>query len=493
MTHESIALVDLSYLFRKRWHAQTQDAEINSAAAGVLEDLARVRDSVGHVILCVDAPPYFRKEIDPQYKANREAPSDGLLQQMRWLKERVDADGYQIARAQGFEADDIIATLAVTYRLCCDDVRIVGPDKDLAQLVNGKVRMFVPAVGDREEQILDGPAVMEKYGVPPPMIADWLALQGDKSDNIPGCPGVGAKRAADVIREHGSLEKLFENLSESVFDRAGGLKKWEEAILDNREQIERSRQLVELRTDAPIDADALLLKKEQKRLSQEPASPPDDGDVDDADEPSQVVAAPVELVEPPKEEPKPELAPLAKGGANPSWNIQLQPRGLKGVAWVAHTAWNSRRYSQFQNEETLIMAIMRGRELGIPCTTALDSFHVVEGKLYASAQLIIGMAQSHADCVYFMCTESTPKQVTWECMRRGWPKPMSRTFTLEQAEEAGLLKPTRTGKPSNYTKHPEDMLSKACGAKLARYAFADRLLGLVSLEEIGEVPGAVAA
>src|SRR3990167_2053011 len=186
--YQSIALVDLSYMFKKNWMGTPRDAAPGTAAQQTLDELAGVRESAEHVIICCDAPPYNRKQIDPEYKAQRERPEDAELSQKKWLMDRIEKAGYPIAKAKGFEADDVIATLCKTY-WWCPDVRIIGSDKDCAQCVTDTVRMFVPAVGQRPAEIRGPEEIKAKYGVPPKDMGLWLALVGDKGDNIKGIPG----------------------------------------------------------------------------------------------------------------------------------------------------------------------------------------------------------------------------------------------------------------------------------------------------------------
>src|SRR5688572_18516503 len=106
--YRSIALCDLNYLWKKNWLGTPRDAQPGAAAQQTLDQLAGIRESVEHVILCVDAPPYRRKALYAEYKAQRERPADEEIAQKKWLLDRIEKDGFRIARVKGFEADDLI-------------------------------------------------------------------------------------------------------------------------------------------------------------------------------------------------------------------------------------------------------------------------------------------------------------------------------------------------------------------------------------------------
>lgn len=194
----------------------------------------------------------FRKEIYPLYKANRSAPPEDLIPQFGLIRHATRAFNLPCIETEGFEADDIIATYARKAEAVGADVTIVSSDKDLMQLVTANVHMY-DAMKDKQIGITD---VIEKWGVPPEKMIDLQAMTGDSTDNVPGIPGIGPKTAAQLLEEFGDLETLLA--------RAGEIKqvKRRENIVANAELARVSRQLVELRTDVPIDLDldALVLE-----------------------------------------------------------------------------------------------------------------------------------------------------------------------------------------------------------------------------------------
>ncbi len=193
----------------------------------------------------------FRKEIFPEYKANRSAPPEELIPQFGLIREATRAFNLPCIETDGFEADDIIATYARQAEAAGADVTIISSDKDLMQLVTPAVHMY-DSMKDKQIGI---PDVIEKWGVPPEKMIDLQAMTGDSVDNVPGIPGIGPKTAAQLLEEFGDLDSLLA--------RAGEIKqqKRRENIIANAELARISRQLVELRTDVPLELalDALVL------------------------------------------------------------------------------------------------------------------------------------------------------------------------------------------------------------------------------------------
>jgi DNA polymerase-1 len=198
------------------------------------------------------AGPTFRDAIAADYKANRAAMPDELAEQIAWVHEACEALGVPILTAPGFEADDVIGTLATRASAEGFDVAIVSIDKDFFQLVSdaAHVRVYDP----REDGAwFDEAGVAEKFGVRPGQVIDVLALVGDTSDNVAGVPGIGKKGAIDLVSQFGGLDALLAN--------PGALKpKQREALTTHREDALRSRELVTIHTDVPLDVDVESLK-----------------------------------------------------------------------------------------------------------------------------------------------------------------------------------------------------------------------------------------
>jgi len=196
------------------------------------------------------AGPTFRDRIADDYKANRAAMPDDLAEQINWVHQACEAMGVPIVTAAGYEADDVIGTLAKRAAAEGFEVAIVSIDKDFFQLVRDGVRVYDP----REDGAwFDASGVAEKFGVQPAQVADVLALVGDTSDNVAGVPGIGKKGAIDLITKYESLDTLLA--------RADELKpKQREALVTHRAAALQSRELVTIKTDVPVDVDFEALR-----------------------------------------------------------------------------------------------------------------------------------------------------------------------------------------------------------------------------------------
>ncbi|MEX3010900.1 DNA polymerase I [Hoeflea sp. TYP-13] len=222
--------------------------------------LSEARDtSVGvtptHLAVIFDhSSKTFRKEMYPEYKANRSAPPEDLIPQFGLIREATRAFNLPCIEMEGFEADDLIATYARLAEEAGADTTIISSDKDLMQLVTDNVTMY-DTMKDRK---IMAPEVVEKWGVPPEKMIDLQSLTGDSTDNIPGVPGIGPKTAAQLLETFGDLDTLLE--------RAGEIKqnKRRENIIEFADQARLSRELVTLRTDAPVtDTPADFMLEEQ--------------------------------------------------------------------------------------------------------------------------------------------------------------------------------------------------------------------------------------
>ena len=195
--------------------------------------------------------PTFRDDIASDYKANREAMPNDLAEQIASVHEACEALGVPILTAKGYEADDVIGTIARDATAKGLDVGIVSIDKDFFQLVGTGVRVYDP----REDGTwFDDEGVVRKFGVRPSQVVDVLSLVGDASDNVAGVPGIGKKGAIDLITEHGSLEALLAKATDLR------QKKYREALTNHRDEALRSQQLVTIRTDVPLELDLEALR-----------------------------------------------------------------------------------------------------------------------------------------------------------------------------------------------------------------------------------------
>lgn len=254
----SLILVDgSSYLYRA-YHIpnlqvlRTSSGQPTGAVRGVVSMLKKLQKEYpdSPVVVVFDAKgKTFRDELFAEYKANRPPMPDDLRAQIQPLHACVAALGLPMIVHEGVEADDVIGTLAIQRAAKGKSVLISTGDKDMAQLVDGHISL----VNTMTDTLLDPNGVREKFGVPPELIIDFLALIGDKSDNIPGVPGVGEKSALPMLQAIGGMDAIYENL-ESVRDlEFRGAKKMPEKLLEHKEQAYLSRELATIKTDVSLD------------------------------------------------------------------------------------------------------------------------------------------------------------------------------------------------------------------------------------------------
>src|SRR6056297_2598476 len=246
---QRLYLVDgSSYIYRAYFairHLSNSKGEATNAVYGftnmLLTLMREEQPDLAAVVFDTKAPT-FRKQLYPEYKANRAAMPEDLVPQIPLIKQLVRAFRLPLLEQDGYEADDIIATLARRYAEQGFEVTVVTGDKDLMQIVSDRVRLLdtmKASVSRREE-------VIERFGVPPEQVLEVLALAGDSSDNIPGVPGIGEKTASQLIREFGSVDNLLENI-----DQVKGQKR-RENLKRYAEQARLSRQLAALVDDLEV-------------------------------------------------------------------------------------------------------------------------------------------------------------------------------------------------------------------------------------------------
>lgn len=208
----------------------------------VLPLLASAKGNDAFVCVFDASRTSFRQDIYPAYKANRQETPEDLISQSYLVREGVAAMGIPVLCIPGVEADDVIATLAHNNCKGHDATRIITSDKDLMQLVSDCIFLY-DGMKDRE---IREPQVLEKFGVKPNQVIDVQSLMGDSSDNVPGVPGIGPKKASELINQFGSLDNLYDNLEEVKNERTRNL------LRDNRESAYISKQLVTLKKDVDL-------------------------------------------------------------------------------------------------------------------------------------------------------------------------------------------------------------------------------------------------
>lgn len=328
--YTSIALVDLSYLFTRNYRGAGVNAPPNAGANRTLDDVKHIADDVDHVIICLDTGPYLRRDKFPAYKAQRETPPAEEIAQKRAVIDALRARGYVIARMRGYEADDVIATLAKSYGWWCQEVRLIASDKDISQCITKNVIQYVPSHGTRDAERRDYLKCKVKFGVYPKDMPLWQAMVGDTSDGVPGVPKIGEKKATHVIEQltMAGIPTTLQGLAEYIATTKRTGMEWTQ-LANHWEALRTALDLVTLDTAVPLDVEALLVKPEPKLEEEdemgvegfEPnstpsGSPPEDGiELDDLDDLEKLAAraraegARLEALQPPPVAPPASPSP----------------------------------------------------------------------------------------------------------------------------------------------------------------------------------------
>ena len=251
-----LVLVDgSSYLYRA-FHAfpplTNSVGEPTGAMYGVLNMLKSLISQVqpSHIAVVFDAKgKTFRDEMFEQYKSHRPPMPDDLRKQIQPLHDIIRALGIPLLVIEGVEADDVIGTLAVAASKANQKVLISTGDKDMAQLVDDNIML----INTMNNTLLDRDAVIEKYGIPPELIIDYLALMGDSADNIPGVAGVGEKTALGLLQGIGSMAEIYANLDKVAELPIRGAKKLGDKLLAEKEMADLSYRLATIKTDVALD------------------------------------------------------------------------------------------------------------------------------------------------------------------------------------------------------------------------------------------------
>ena len=258
-----LVLLDTNGLIYRAFYAlpylTTRDGRPTNAVYGLTSMVLKVleEEHPDYIAAAFDRPgPTFRHKQYTEYKAHRQAMPDDLRPQMGLSKEVLQALGIPMFEAEGFEADDVIATMARQAEARGLEVLIVSGDLDTLQLVDGRVHVMVTSRGITETVVYDEAKVRERFGFTPEQLPDYKSLRGDPSDNIPGVPGIGEKTAASLIQQFGSVEALLERLEEAP-------PKVRTALAAATDQVQQSKQLATLVADAPVAVDWEAIRRRE--------------------------------------------------------------------------------------------------------------------------------------------------------------------------------------------------------------------------------------
>lgn len=268
-TKNKLFLLDAYALIFRAYYAFIKNPRINSKGlntsaifgfVNALEDIL-TKEKPSHIAIVFDPPGgTFRNEIYPEYKANRDATPEDIKKAVPYIKEIAGAYGIPVIEEPGFEADDVIGTLARKAEKAGLSTFMMTPDKDFAQLVTENTYMYKPARGGGDVEVLGVEEVKKKFSIDhPEQVIEILALWGDASDNIPGAPGIGEKTSQKLIAEYKNIEGVFKHL-----DQLKG--KQRENIENNRKQIELSKTLATIETNAPVEFNIEELKLDEPSM-----------------------------------------------------------------------------------------------------------------------------------------------------------------------------------------------------------------------------------
>ncbi|MGE4433110.1 MAG: DNA polymerase I [Bacteroidales bacterium] len=262
---DAYALIYRSYyafIKNPRFNSKGENTSAIFGFVNTLEDVLK-REQPSHMAVCFDPPgPTFRHEAYEAYKAQREETPEVIRWSIPKIKEIIQAYQIPILEVTGFEADDVIGTLAKKAAKKGYDVYMMTPDKDYGQLVEKNIHIYKPKYGVNDFEVLGPDEIMKKYELENPLqVIDLLGLMGDSSDNIPGCPGVGEVTAKKLLKTFGSIEAMLERSDElkgSLHDK----------ITQNSEQIRFSKFLATIKIDVPIELNEEALTLREKNESE---------------------------------------------------------------------------------------------------------------------------------------------------------------------------------------------------------------------------------
>ena len=301
----------------------TKTGQFTNAIYGFMNILLSLTQNYqpDHVAIAFDLPaPTFRHKMYDGYKANRHGMPEELASQMPLLRQLLTDLGYTLVTAEGWEADDILGTLAAAWTRKGDTCYLATGDRDSLQLVSDTTTVLLAATsrGHSETKVMDKAAIQEAYGVSPRQLIDVKSLMGDTSDNIPGVKGIGEKTALSLVQKFGSMEGVYEHIDDPAIKP-----KQRENLLAHREDAKLSYTLGTIRTDAPISTDA------DSYLPGEGNKPAAVQLMQDLELRSLIGRLGLEDVAPAGDQPAPDAPPLPEGTVSP---LPEQPQGVYLVA-----------------------------------------------------------------------------------------------------------------------------------------------------------------
>ena len=513
MSNAPVLLIDLSSIAHPIWHMSGSEPDPDHTSQRTVAAVRKLAANHPQAAICCDSAKSFRKEMDPTYKSNRPPSEAPLHHQIDLAREALEDDGFPVWCVDGFEGDDLISSAVhclTAVRMPRDDARCAGllhtdhsvliasADKDLLALVGEKVEVLSTRTGE----ILGPAEVLEKVGVDPGLVVDYLTLVGDASDNIKGAKGIGPKNAISLLTFFGTLDGVYEALDNADADVLSEVQRT--SLEELRTRLDDVRALVRMRTDVPLDIEAVFKPRVPKVaetfMEEEMMHEAETSMMHEEPEPTPQAAPVAAPVKPDdtkmetamkKAEARQDAAPVAvvEQPAPAEWERGLEPRTMTEARQISRWLHESRMFSDYGTPQAVLSTVMLGRELGLPAMASLRSVHIIEGKHSLSADLMVALVLRSGLAEYFQLVESTDKICTFETKRKGAPKSQKLSYTIEQAEKAGLMFVRPGKKPGNWHKIPKQMLRHRCKSELARLEYPDLLAGLYTPEELNDANG----
>lgn len=517
----TIVLIDLSQIVHAAYHVSTADPNPDATSIAAVAKVRALASGQPHVAVCIDTGRSFRRDVSPDYKANRPEQDGALKHQMALTIDTLRGDGFPVWGAPGFEADDVIASAVECaasstphlhdvertvpcwcgamptelHALVPPPMLVCSSDKDLLQLVADRVQVKSLNNGT----VYDAAAVQEKFGVAPHQMHDYLCLVGDASDNVKGAQGIGAKTAAKLLGTFGNLHDLYAAIDAKTADLTPACLR---SLEEFRPRWPMVRELITLRRDVAVDfqqifaervpADVAVFGEEESTMEPKESAP-------QAPAAGAGEAPPTESPAGPSPAASTAMTPVA-GSTSPApapevlpapaeWERQLEPRSFGQTLQLGNVLHKSRLFSAYGSAEAVASTILAGRELGIPAMAALRGFHIIEGKPCMSADLIRAMVVQSDQCEYFRCTERTPERATFVTKRKGDPE-IALSFSIDEARQAWAKRDKdgnvdeRSWAASGWGRNPADMCVARASAKLARLVYPEIVHGFYAPEEM---------
>ncbi len=484
-----VLAVDISGVFSQFWEVDNgRGRDFDKPRVSTVAAIRRFREGHDRVAICCDSGRSFRTQIWESYKANRTDRGEAYRAQLAQTIEALSQDGCSVFKAPKYsgdlyaEADDVIGSLCQWAYESGHSVTILSSDKDLLQLVNSQVCVLRPL--DKEHKLYDEAAVLEKFGLPPCKIPDYLALAGDVSDNFKPYPGIGDTRAVALVSKYGHALGMFDGavvMAELV--QLLGQKLAESFVAAGPEPARKALQVATIVRDLPLDFERLTgepvrtaPEEEQQTMNETTA------------EPQRVEPAVSETAlqhAAPQTPSKAEAAQSVErsvahhvAASFPGCPYWMQEGFISNLWRVASAFFQAGLFPNFANAQQIMTVGMMAFEDGIGIATALQHAYPVYGRLCWSATYLLMRAESSGTVEVFDVVTSTDKECVIRCRRKGRAEKIVK-FAFDEAVRAGLVKAG-----GNWTKWPVEMLLARCIARALRQEWRDKVGGRYVPEEL---------